>query len=741
MHDLHVTGATGAAVSNAISGGSFGTSVQAGTIHGGVHVHHQPPPRLVPMQLPPVPVHFTNRTSEVGLLDRAWDASQGNGAPALVLLSGPGGAGKTALASTWAGLRADRFADGQLYADLGGFRPEQPVEVTQVLGGFLRALGVAPDEMPITVEEQGSLFRSLTARSRLLILLDNVTSAAQVAALMPGSAGGMVVVTSRLRLAGILARGGTLVEVASLTQDHAVELLERAVGRTVEEAEAQQLSDLAGLCAGLPLALRAAGARLAARPRWPVGRMVRELADEQRRLAALSVDEGMSVTSVFDLSFRGLSPAQARAYRRLSLHPGRDFGPATAAAVVELPPDETSDVLEALVDASVLEDMGVDRYRFHDLVRLHARERAAEEGGDAEARAVLECILGQYLRVAVAVDRAVMPGEWHVGPAYVREGRTETVSASAGETLDTLEDELPNIMAVLRAASDRAEHAHEHEREREREHGHELDQLIWQLCEAMWSLFLYRKHFPDWIAAYGMGIAAADRCGDPAAKSRMYHRRGLAFHNLRRREEARADGRAALEAARAAGHEPAESAALQLLGIAARASGRYDEAIETLGRAAALDRRAGQVRSEALAQRLLGSAHQAAGHIGPAVDALERSVELAAGLSDPPVLAMSRVYLAEALTRAGRADEALELARAAWAVMEDSGSRQYRAVVMMAWGQAAEGTGDLATARQRLLSALDHFTEAGVPDLRPVRTALDRVEAALSTDSREPPIA
>ncbi|MFF6907271.1 ATP-binding protein [Streptomyces sp. NPDC012389] len=689
----------GSAVRNTITGGSFGTSVQAGTITGGVHVHHQQPPTVVPRQLPPVPAHFTNRTAEARLLDEAWVGRRA-GAPAMALLSGPGGAGKTALASSWGSGAADRFPDGQLYADLGGFRAEGPLESGQVLGGFLRALGVAPEQVPVDPAEQAALFRSLTAGSRLLVLLDNVTSEAQVAPLTPGSAGSMVLVTSRLRLAGVLARGGVLVEVAALSQEHAVELLVWAVGRARGDAEGAQVRDLAALCGRLPIALCVAGARLASRPRWPVSRIVRELADEQRRLDVLSAGEGMSVTSVFDVSYEGLSPRQARAYRRLALHPGPDFGLGAAAAVVELPAGEAADVLESLVDANVLEDRGTDRYRFHDLVRLHARGRAAAEDGDDEARAVTGRAAGHYLAVAVAAERTVMPGEWHVGLAY---GSADGPHFASGlEVLDHLEGELPNLMAVLRSAS-----------------GHGLDRLVWQLCEAMYALFLHRKHFPDWIAAYGMGIDAARRCGDKAARSRMHHRRGVAFHNLARSEEALREGEDALTAARAAGHDLAGSAALQLIGMASRALGRYDRSAEALRQAVELDHRAGQFRSEALAQRLLGSTYLAAGEVDTAVEALERACDLA-----------------EALTRAARPAEALALTREAWVVMADSGSSQYRARIMMAWGQAAEGLGDLPAARTSLLRARDFFTEAGVPDLRPVQEALNRVEAALADVQR-----
>ncbi|MGK3103048.1 tetratricopeptide repeat protein [Streptomyces sp. WAC05858] len=709
----------GNTASNQISGGSFGMSLQAGTIHGGVHIHHQPFASVVPRQLPTVPVYFTNRTAETRLLDEAL-AGRRDGGPALVLLSGPGGAGKTALASYWGNSASENFPDGQLYADLGGFRAEQPVAPGEVLVRFLRGLGMAPEQVPVDLAEQAALFRSLTAELRLLVLLDNAISAAQVTPLLPGSAGCMVLVTSRWRLGGVLAQGGVLVEVAALSQDHAVELLTRSVGRARTDAESQHVGDLARLCGRLPIALCVAGARLASRPRWPVGRVVRELADEQRRLAALSVEGGVSVTSVFDVSYEGLSAPQARAYRWLALHPGSDFDLKTAAAGVELPLQEAAKVLETLVDASVLEDSGTDRYRFHDLIRLHARRRAEVEDSQSEREAVVERIAEYYLSVAVAADRMVMPLEWHVGPAYEREGGRPAVYRSSLEALDGLESELPNLMAVLRAAFERG-----------------LDQLVWQLCEGMWSLFLYRKHFQDWIAAYQLGIEAAERCGNQGAKARMRNRLGIGFHNLSREEEALQEGRDSLTAARAAGHELAESEALQLVGMASRALGRFDESIEALREAVEIDRRTQQVHSEALAQRRLGQALYAAGQTAQAVDELKRACELAARLSDPAVEAMSRVCLAEALTRANRASEALGLAQAAWTVVENSGSNQYQARVMMVWGQAAEGLNDLPTARDRLLKARAFFIEAGVPNLKPVQDALSRVETRLETRQRE----
>ncbi|MFE2159908.1 ATP-binding protein [Streptomyces lydicus] len=701
-------------------GGSVGVVAQAGGADGGVHVHHPyPSATVVPRQLPAAPAHFTNRIAEMSLLDEA-QVGQRPGSPVLVMLTGPGGVGKTALASSWGARVTGDFPDGQLYADLGGSSTEGPVAPAQVLAGFLHALGVAPERVPTSLVEQTTLFRSLTARSQLLVLLDNAVSAAQVRPFLPASAKSMVVVISRWRLGGLLAEGGMLIEVPLFSQEHAVELLSRSAGLARREREGQQIGDLARLCGRLPIALCVAGARLALRPRWPVARVVSDLADEQRRLKSLTVDGGVSVASVFDLSYEGLSALEARAYRWLALHPGPDFGVGVASAVLHLSLHDTTEVLERLVDASVLEDRSLDRYRFHDLIRLHAQQRAATEDTASERDAVVEHAAKYYLSVAVITDHLVMPQQWHVGPAYERDAQAEASSATSREALGRLEPELPNLMAVLQAVAERG-----------------LDPLVWQLCEAMWSLFLYRKHFHHWLTAYQLGAEAAARCGNQAAVAVMRHRLGIGYHNLSRSQEALQEGRASLAAARTAGHALAESAALQLMGMALRTQRRFDEAIDVLGKAVELDHRTGQVRSEALAQRLLGQAMYAAGRTEQAVGELRRACELAAVIYDAPVEAMSKVCLAEALTRVGQPSEALELARSAWEVVVDSGSDQYKARAMMAWGQAAEGLEDLPTAQGCLLQARAFFTEAGVPDLQPVQRALSRVVARLA--DRPPP--
>ncbi|MFE2041323.1 ATP-binding protein [Streptomyces sp. NPDC059477] len=676
------------ATHNSVGGSAqlHGPTVQAGAIHGGVHFHHTDqaasrPPHSVPNQLRPVPAHFTDRHEELTALHGITGSRQESSAPALAVICGPGGVGKTTLALRWLHDVADQYPDGQLYADLAsGDSAGEPVPAGAVLRRFLRAMGIPGERLPAETDEAAGLFRSTTAGRRIAILMDNAVSAAQVRALLPSSPLSTVVVTSRWRLGGLTMDGARFVPLTPMHGRAGGELLRRTIGERRFAAETVAAARLVRLCAGLPIALSIAGARLVVRPEWPIARVVRELSDEQRRLRALSVEEA-TVVGVFDYSYEGLAPDTARAYRLLGLHPGPDISLEAAAAAVRLPADDTATLLERLVDASVLETGDDDRYRFHDLIRLHARQRAEAEDSDSDRADVIRRLLEHYLSFTATADRTVTPLDWHLGPAGPAPDRPPAY-ATRREALDALERELPNLMAVLRAGHERG-----------------YDPLVWQLAEVMWSLFLLRKHFDDWTEAYRLGIAATTRCADPAARSRMHHHLGFALHNLSRAEEALQQGVAARAAAREAGHEQAQAEALGLMGMAHRSLGHLDEAIEAQRASVALHHGSGRVRPEALARRRLGQALCAAERFEEAIVELTQGRDLAASLPDNLVKAMTTVWLADALTRDGRPGEAVGMAQDAWSALTESGSSQYRAQALMVWGEAEEELGDLEGAR------------------------------------------
>lgn len=311
----------GARIGNDLSGTVEGPSVQAGTVHGGIHITAPASSGTrIPWQLPPA-VPLTNRAAELAAMDQTREQAERRGGPTLIVLSGLGGVGKTVLALSWLHGFRDLCAAGQLHADLGAQGQEGPVPPGEALGRFLRALGLPPDRIPPTVDERAATFRSLTAGRGLAVLLDDAMTAAQVRPLLPSSPG-IAVVTSRKRLPGLSVDGFTTVHLEPMDQQDAVELLASTLDDNRVDQQPADARALVDLCAGLPLAVRVAGARLAARPRRPINAMVRALAREQDRLNVLAIDGDHTVRAALDLSYQELPAPAAALYRWLGLFPG-----------------------------------------------------------------------------------------------------------------------------------------------------------------------------------------------------------------------------------------------------------------------------------------------------------------------------------------------------------------------------------------------------------------------------------
>lgn len=303
-------------------------------MHGDINLQSPIPDTgpVIPRQLLPPPARFAGRLPELALLHELITETDGL-APTVVVLRGPGGVGKIALALRWLGDVAESFRDGNLYADLA-LSTGQPVAPEDVLGHFLRALGVAPQRIPSGVAERTALYRSVTARLDFVVLLDNAVSAAQAQVLLPASTNSLAVVTSRRPLLGLLAGGAHAVQVDPLDEADALELLSHTIGSQRVQAERGSAERLAGLCGGLPIALCVAAARIASRPRRSLARMIDELSDERARLDMLSAEGDLSVRATFDVAYGDLSPPLQRVYRTLGLHPGKVFGVEGAAAAI-----------------------------------------------------------------------------------------------------------------------------------------------------------------------------------------------------------------------------------------------------------------------------------------------------------------------------------------------------------------------------------------------------------------------
>ncbi|WP_433269366.1 ATP-binding protein [Actinosynnema sp. CS-041913] len=683
---------------NVLCGSVVGGAVQAGEVHGDIHFHHTVPQTPAPRQLPAAPAHFTGRVDELSELDGIFRQD----GRMLAVLCGPGGVGKTALALHWA--YRHRFTDGQLYVDLAGFSGEEPVTPGEALGLFLRGLGVPPERVPAGLVEQAALYRSLTADRNLLVVLDNALSAAQVRPLLPASRGSAVIVTSRSRLAGLVTEGARLVDVGPLGVTSAIRLLDLAVGGTRVAREHAPASTLASMCGGLPIALRIAAARLVARPRWSVERVVAELNDERGRLAVLSTSPELSVRSTFDLSYRALRPTAATLYRRLALHPGQDFGPSVAVSVLE---DATPDVLEELVEGSLLEEVHEDRYRFHDLVRLHARDQA-----DADERALaLRRMLEWYLAAAQVADLAVTPYRGRLPYVFTAEP-AHLPTLDRTEALAWLEAERPNLIAAGRVALDR-----------------DWPALAWQLADVMWPLLLHHKHYRDRLEINDRGITAARRWGNPVAEAVMLRRQGMACTTLGRLAEAEEHLTASMACATKAGDRRGAADAQEMLALLHLDQGRLREALDELEELARINRELAAVRSLGLTLIHLADALSRAGRVTDGLAALREAATLLDSLAEPDPYNRARVTVAEARlqlksgNRAGATRIGAQALADMQALRSDRGAAEAHEVL-------AESADDPARAAEHWRHALDLLTKLG-------SRRVDEISARLR--GREPP--
>ncbi|MFD9944686.1 ATP-binding protein [Nonomuraea sp. NPDC059022] len=353
----------------------------------------------MPRQLPADVADFTGRESEVEAMAAALRPRQ-TSALAVCAVAGAGGVGKTALAVHVAHRLAGDYPDGQLFVDLRG-SGSRPLEPDLVLGSFLRALGL--EEAPEEPDERAALYRSILADRRMLVVLDNAAGAGQVRPLLPGSATCGVLVTSRARLTGL--SGVRQVDLEVLGPVAALRLFTRIVGEQRATAERGAAMDLVAACGFLPLAIRIAAARLAARPGWSVAGMRDRLSDERRRLSELRAGD-LAIEATFALGYEQLDEAHARAFRLLAVPDMADVPLRAAVALLDLPEQEAEAVCEALVDVSMLESLSPGRYRFHDLLRVFARSRV-----DPDADAALDRLLDYSAAAVAGRFRSLFPGD------------------------------------------------------------------------------------------------------------------------------------------------------------------------------------------------------------------------------------------------------------------------------------------------------------------------------------------
>lgn len=361
--------------------------------------------REVPRELPPDVRPFVGRADDLGYLDALLPDRESTEPPATtplapILLTGTAGVGKTALAVHWAHRVADRFPDGQLYVDLRGYDPDAPLRPTDALAGFLCALGDDPARLPAGLAGRTARYRTLLADRRMLVLLDNAESAAQIRPLLPGSGRCLAVVTSRDSLAGLVARyGAHRRTVGPLPSDAAFELLRSLLPDRVG-AEPVAAREVLRHCAGLPLALRVAAERMTARPTAGLTELAGELNQARHPLDALSggTDPHADLRAAISWSFRALPAPAERFCWQFALHPGHSADSYALAALAGTDLCGTARLVEALLRASLCDQVAPGRYALHHLPRAYGLEQSERPELASRRQAALRRLCDHYLR-------------------------------------------------------------------------------------------------------------------------------------------------------------------------------------------------------------------------------------------------------------------------------------------------------------------------------------------------------
>jgi DNA-binding SARP family transcriptional activator len=663
-------------------------------------------PRSVPApaQLPADIADYTGREDQVrhlcDLLSSA-DAHGEGGAVRIALVAGSGGLGKTSLAVHAAHRVRGSFPDGQLYVDLLGATPH-PLGVGDVLARFLRDLGVDGRDIPVDEAERAARYRTVLAGRRLLVVLDNARDAAQVRPLLPGTASCSVLVTTRSRMPDLAST--QLVDLNVLADEEALTLFSRVVGDERAAAEPEATAEVLLACAGLPLAIRICAARLATRSGWTIATMADRLRHEHRRLDELSVGD-LAVRASFQVSFAALSAsaqpdgiAPADAFRLLGLWPGPSVSSAAAAALFGTREYLAAAALEALVDARLLESTSPDRYKFHDLLRVYAAERAMADLSEPDRDAAIGRLLRWYMRTSDAAATAVAPDRYNVPLEQAKRVGADPAPlafATAGDALAWYDSERVNLVAATGQAS---------------EHG--LHDVAWRLPAPLFVVFQSRNNWVDCIATHRIALDSARRLGSRQGEAWVLNNLGYAL-GITGDSDSIGCLEQALSIRREIGDRIGEAQAANNLADAYRALGRRQEALELLHRALALDREVGYRLGEGVVLVNLGDVLLGLNRADEAIGYLQQARRTFAEIDHADGTGYALYWLGECYASLGRDAEALDCLEQALASHQVAGDRYRQAVTLKSLGRVRARGGLAAEARDSWTRAAAIFDDLG----------------------------
>ncbi|SRR5579875_1289535 len=655
-----------------------------------------------PAQLPADIADFTGREEQVKRLCALLSAPGPSSDPGVVrvaVVAGAGGLGKTSLAVHAAHRVRRRFPDGQLYVDLLG-ATAHPLPAADVLSRFLRDLGVEGRDIPADEDQRAARYRTALAGRRVLVMLDNARDAAQVRPLLPGSASCAVLVTTRSRMPDLASI--RLVDLNVLDDDEALALFTRIVGEDRAAAEPEATAELLLACAGLPLAIRICAARLATRSGWTVEAMAGRLRDTRRRLDELRVGD-LAVRASFQVSFASLPPASddkgidpARAFCLLGLWHGPSISAAAAAALFGTPEHLAEDALEVLVDAHLLESPAPGRYRFHDLLRVYAAERAAADLLTDEREAAVARLLTWYVRTADAAATAQVPQRYTIPlGAAGAEAPAPLSFGGAEEALAWYDGEAANLVAATRQAAAAG-----------------LHDIAWRLPAPLYLIFNSRGNFADCVATSRIALDSARRAESRQGEAWILNNLGNALGVIGD-PEAIGHLERSLAIRREIGDRTGEAQSANNLADVYHLLGRTEEALDLYRRAREVNHEVGHRYGEGIALLNLGWALVDVDHAEEAIDHLRQARRIFAEIEWMDGAGYALHHLGRCYLSVGRDAEALDCLREALTCHRSAGNRRREAATLRSAGTAQYRAGLTEQARQSWARAAAIFEELG----------------------------
>jgi DNA-binding SARP family transcriptional activator/tetratricopeptide (TPR) repeat protein len=697
--------------------------------------------------LPGAVRHFVGREQDLAALTEHITPGV-RSQPALVIsvIAGTAGVGKTALALQWAQQSDHCFPDGQLYINMRGYDPGEPVTAGDALARLLRSLGVADQDIPAETDDRSARFRSLMSGRKILLLLDNVSDVSQVRPLLPAAPGCATLVTSRDSLAGLVARDGAQrIDLDLLPLPDAIELLRALIGSRVD-AEPDSATKLARQCARLPLTLRLAAELAAWRPSARLADLTAELQDQRRRLDLLdaSGDSSTDIRAVFFWSYRQLDGAAARAFRMAGLQPGPSFDRYALAAMTGSTVEEAGQTLDVLARASLVRPSGSRGYGMHDLLSAYARELAAAYDGDHGQRLALTGLFDYYLHAAGAAMDAVFPAEAARRPRISKSSFPALPITDKRTALAWLDAERANLTAFAAHGAKRGWPEH-----------------VIGMAATLYRYFDAAGHFHEAMTIHAHARSAAALAGDRAGEATALANLAVVHIRQGRNRQAARYTQRALDLYREIGDRNGEARTLHNLAVLEHRQGQDKEAADDMRRAVNIYRqtgdRIGQIRGlsglgsitmrqgclrrsfecqeealvlaraardrtgEAYAHSYIGTLHLRLGCYGEADEHLARALALHRALRDRNGEAGTLNDLGDLHLRLGRWHQAGELIERALAIYRELGDRSGEAMTLNGLGEVQLAAGAPAKSRVQHMAAL-----------RLARGVADRYEQARS---------